>query len=84
MYSDGFVMGDPKPDNFMNTQYGLMPIDFGAVFDLDDPLFQANKLAQSMVINAPLIYLNVFNGSELVDKYFSLDSEKGEESRLIF
>ncbi|STX39781.1 protein kinase family protein [Legionella feeleii] len=89
MYAQGFVMGDPKPDNFMHTQYGLMPIDFGGVFDIDDEQFQKDPLARNFVVNALSRYHEAFTGTDLFNAYYNLscamdfDSEEQEEEEAI-
>ena len=89
MYAKGFVMGDPKPDNFMHTQYGLMPIDFGGVFDIEDAQFQNDALARNFVVNALSRYAEAFTENDLFDAYCSLscamdfDSEEQEEEEEI-
>lgn len=77
MYQSGFVMSDPKPNNFMHTQYGLMPIDFGAVFDVNDQEFMKNPLARNFTANAVFGYSQAFKtGSGLSATYIKLHSDE--------
>ncbi|WP_133129179.1 hypothetical protein [Legionella steigerwaltii] len=77
MYKSGFVMADPKPNNFMHTQYGLMPIDYGAVFDINDPVFMKNLLARNFTVDAVLTYSKAFKaGTGLAEAYNKLHSDE--------
>ncbi|OAJ33486.1 hypothetical protein [Piscirickettsia salmonis] len=77
-----FFMGDPRADNFFyTTEFGIIPIDFGLVFEGDSPLFTGDH--RSAVINAIFGYPEIFSDSCMGDtaKQYRELSE-GRESTL--
>ena len=49
LYEQGYMMGDPKPDNFKVTDDGVVPVDFGLVLKVSDPLSLDGSVKYSVV-----------------------------------